>query len=408
MPLTTVNPGDLIRALDWNDLINLVNEMEVRIALLESGTTPGSGNAPRITQVLPGGPVTAGDTIRIFGTDFDFTKGGHSVFFGDTRATGFLGGSNDTLLILEVPDPVAGAIEAGTLMTLTVSNLVGNTSRAITVQAKPVVTVGGLSFTFQGSRPTTPASNATIFYDFELRSLASEDLTVTITPTIAVIPPLPGGVVDPGLSGRIAVIDADGTERSSRQVQLEENATKTISLRLTLPASVNSLRYSLSATAGAPGVETVAESLPDQQVGTAGEQPDSTISTFEWVAFPDGGASFSTATGGVSGVDGTITIPDANRTVVVELRAMFANIPEGTTNNYQIEATVESPPNGWSAAVNESMTNPLPVTSPGGANLVDFDVTSPSASTNAVLRLRLTRQGATTGNRRTVRYRLTR
>src|SRR6185295_19135432 len=100
MPIRTVNPGDLITALDWNDLITLINGMEIRIEQLESG--PASGGAPRITQVLPPGPVTAGDTIRIFGSNFDFGTGGHSVFFGNTRAITFFNGSSDTLLIVRV------------------------------------------------------------------------------------------------------------------------------------------------------------------------------------------------------------------------------------------------------------------------------------------------------------------
>ena len=39
MPLQNVNPGDLITALDWNDLITMINAMDARITQL--GDWPG-------------------------------------------------------------------------------------------------------------------------------------------------------------------------------------------------------------------------------------------------------------------------------------------------------------------------------------------------------------------------------
>jgi hypothetical protein len=402
MPIRTVNPGDLITALDWNDLINLVNAMDVRIAELESST---GGNLPRIIQVLPSGPITAGDTIRIFGSNFDFSEGAHSVFFGVTRAISFLDGSSDTLLLVRVPDPVEGATEAGAPMTLIVGNLVGTTTQAITVRSRPVVTSGGLNFTFIGTRPTeTPTANSQFFYDFQLTSTASEDLTVTIAPTIAVIPPLPDGVPDPGLPARLAVIDS-GTVRENGQVFLAEGTTRTVSLRLSLPAGTNGVRYSLSATASAPGVATRTEILPEQQVGVAGETPDPTITNFDFNSVAEGDAAFFPTTGGVSGVDGTIRVRQ-NTTATIEFGALFANIPSGTTNNYLISATIDSPAGGWSAAVNDINQNPLPVVGPGGPVTIFFDINAPFSATTAIMRLTLTRQGLDTNNRRVVAYRV--
>src|SRR5436190_8994726 len=151
MSLKTVNPGELIKSLDWNELVAAINSLDMRVTDLESG---GPGVAPHITQVLPAGPVTAGDTIRIYGSHFDYLLGGQSVFFGTTRAVSFLDGSSDTLLIVIVPNPVTGATEPGTPMTLTVGNLVATTTQAITVKSKPVVVTGVIQFSFNGTRPT--------------------------------------------------------------------------------------------------------------------------------------------------------------------------------------------------------------------------------------------------------------
>jgi hypothetical protein len=398
MALNTVNPGDLIKSLDWNELIALVNAMELRIAILESGTAT---QAPRITQILPAGPVTAGQIISIYGSGFDFSTGGHSVFFGSTRATGFLTGSSDTLLIVEVPDPVLGASEAGTAMALNVGNLVAVTSLVITVKAKPVVTAGGMAFTYKGSTPTTPATGEN-FYDFELRSFASENLEVTVSPTIAVIQPLPGGVVDPILPSRIVLIDADSTVKADNKVMLLEGATKTVRLRLTLPNNVPGLKYSLTASATAPGVAPLEEPLPNQQVGQASEQPDSTVTSFNFSTMLNSNGSHSSSTGGVSGVDGTISVKPGLK-ATFELDATFA-IPAGPAKQYQLSATVDSPATGWTAAT-QGMENPLSVSS-SGIIPIDYGVTAPASAPPTVLRLTITRLGVATNNKRTVAYRL--
>ena len=399
MPLENVNPGDLIKSEDWNRLVAAINDLDGRIAQLEIG----GGKAPRITQVLPSGAVTAGDTIRIFGSNFDFSQGGHSVFFGNTRALTFLNGSSDTLLIVQLPNVIEGATETGTPMTLTVGNLVDTTSQAITVKSKPVVVSGGIQFTFKGTRPgATPTPGAQFFYDFELKSQASDSLNVTIIPTIAVVPPLPSGVSDPGLPALLTLMEG-ATERANGQISLPEGATKTVSLRLNLPAGTNGLRYSLSATASAPGVVNKVETLPQQQVGQATEQPDPTITTLEFNKLADGDAAFTA--GGV-GVDGTISVRQST-TAIVEFRAIFGNINVGTTNNYSITAAIEGAAGGWTTKVDQVVQNPLPVSGPGGPLPVFVDITAPATPATATLRLTLTRQGIPTNNKRSVAYRLT-
>ena len=403
MPLLNVNPGDLIKAEDWNTLVAAINALDGRVAELESG---GGDRAPKITQVLPGGTVTAGDTINIFGSNFDFSQGGHSVFFGNARAESFFAGSSNTLLIVRIPDVVEGATPNGAPLTMTVGNLFDTTSRSITIRSKPIIVSGSIQFSFKGARPTqTPTAGVQFFYDFELKSQASEDLTVTIAPTIAVIQPLPGGVNDPGLPNLIAVLEGT-TVRENGQISLPEGATKTVSVRLNTPAGTNNLRYSLSVTASAPGVAQRVEALPPQQVGQESELPDSTITSFEFSSIvAPGDAVFSSDTGGVSGVDGTVSVRATN-TVSIDVRATFATIPQGQTNNYQVTAAIDGPAGGWSTKVNQVVQNPLPVLGPGGVRPVFFDITAPATPATAILRLTLTRTGLAKNNKRSVAYRL--
>lgn len=401
MPLLNVDPGDLIKAEDWNKLVAAINALDGRVAELETG---GGDKAPKITQVLPGGTVTAGDTINIFGSNFDFSLGGHSVFFGNARAETFFAGSSNTLLLVRIPDVVDGATPNGAPLTMTVGNLVDTTSRSITIKSKPVVVTGSIQFTFKGTRPSaTPTAGAQFFYDFELRSQASEDLTVTIVPTIAVIQPLPPSVSDPGLPNLTTVLEGQ-TVRANGQISLPEGATKTVTLRVNLPAGTNNLRYSLSVAASAPGVTQRVETLQPQQVGLETEQPEPTITSFEFNQIAQGDAAF--VPGGAGGVEGTVSVRQST-TAAIELRAQFTGIPSGTTNNYQVTAAIEAPAGGWSTAVHPNTQNPLPVLGPSGVRPVFFQITAPATPATAILRLTLTRQGQPlTNNKRSIAYRL--
>lgn len=396
MSLKTVNPGELITALEWNKLVATINGLDLRVTTLESG---GVGQAPHITQILPPGPVTAGDIIRIFGSHFDFLKGGHSVYFGSTRATFFQNDSSDTLLIVKVPDPTDGAVEAGTTMTLTVGNLVTTTTQAIIVKAKPEVTAGDIQFSFQKTRPTaTPTSNQQFFYDFELRSQANKDLTVTITPEIAVVK-LPVGKSDPGLPNLLMLID-NNQERPNHQISLAAGATKTVSFRLNIPAGMDTLQYSFRATASAPGVVDQIETLAQQEVGAASEQPDPMVSSFEFFMSDDANSTFDPNTGGLPGIDGTLKVTKGKK-AIIELEAIFVNIPQGG-KSYHIDAEVTPGNVGWVGVVNSTMTNPLPVPTPGAVQVM-FDVTAPNSADTATLKVTLTRE---TTNKRSVSYRL--
>jgi hypothetical protein len=402
MSLKTVDPGNVIASADWNDLVKAINLLESRVSILEAGG--GAKSIPKITQILPTGAVTAGSQIRIYGADFGYSQGAQSVYFGSTRATNFISGSSDSLLIVQIPNVVEGASEAGTAMTMSVGNLFGYATWSITVKAMPTVTSGGFQLSYHGSRPTTPTQNAPVYYDFDLESDASEDLTITLVPGINVIPPLPAGVTDPGLASLLEVIDSDGSVRGDHTIALAEGATKRISLRLNLPDQVDGLRYSLRVLASAPGVPSRIESLPDQQVGQAGEQPDATVTSFEYASTVIGEAVFSTDTGGVAGVDGTLTVKQGT-TVTIQMATTFV-VPVGTTYSYQMTAPVQAPANGWSGQANDILENPLPVQGPGGSVDTYFDITAPASSSTGVVRLTLTRQGATSGNTKAVSYRL--
>jgi hypothetical protein len=395
MPLPNVTPGDVITAAYWNHLISLVNDLETRLADLEGQSSDGT---LRITQVFPTGTVTAGDTIRISGRNFDFVRGAHSVFVGTTRATNFLNGSSDSLLIVQIPDLVTGATPSGASLNLTVGNLTSVVTWPMTIKSKPIEVGGGVEFGFLNSTPTVPAANSPIQYNFRLASLSNVNLPVLITPDLQ-FPGAPAGLVE--------VRDSDGQLKTDRTIALPAGAAKIIGVRITsIPNVANGTPFALAVTATAPGIAPVAASVPPQTVGQAAEQPDSTITNLTFNRVLDGSASFTAAPAGDT-VDGIVSIPgNAAATVTIALDTTFANIPAGSTFNYVPSADVVSGA-GWSSAPNALVTPPkYIVSSPGEQQFPGFDINA--ASGTAVIRFTLTREGVATNNKRSVTFRVTR
>lgn len=396
MPIRLVFPGDLITSSDWNELAAIVNTLEARVAELEQG---GGDEELRITQVLPSGVVTAGDTIRIVGSGFGFTKATHSVFFGSTRASIFGNESTDTLLVVQIPDPVAGATPGGTPITMTVGNLSEFATWPLTIKSKPVQVGGALEFGFLAASPATPTVDEAITYTFRLASLSNANLNVLITPDLD-LPTAPSGVVE--------VHDADGQVRTDRTIALPAGAAKTIGVKITrIPNLPTGTTFNLSVTASAPGVQSRTEVLPPQMVGVAGESPDPTITNLTFSNVAEGTATFAPAAAGDT-VAGTLTIPGASATrVTIELDATFAGIPEGATFHYLPSAEVVTG-TGWSAARNALLTpSKYTVPAPGAQEFPGFDIDAP-ASGQAVIRFTLTREGATTNNKRSITLRVQR
>lgn len=395
MSLPIVTAGELIIAARWNDVAAAVNNLEARVAVLEKG---GKG-VLRITQVLPPGVVTAGDTIRISGSGFDYTRGAHSVFFGSTRATDFASDSSDSLLIVKIPDVVNGATPSGAPITMTVGNLNEFVTSPLTIKSKPLQVGGGFEFGFLNSTPAAPAANAAITYNFRLASLSNAALAVLITPD----PQFPGA---PGLS--VEVLDSGGQLRSDRTIPLPSGAAKIIGVKITsIPNVPVGTTFNLTVTASAPGVQPVTGPVPTQTVGQAGEQPDPTITNLTFSRVLDGTASFAAPAPG-DNVDGVLSIPGAAAvTVTISLDTTFANIPAGSTFSYVPSATVVSGA-GWSSGPNAVLTpNKYTVAAPGEQQFPAFDINAPSSG-QAIVRFTLTREGAATNNKRSVTYRVQR
>ena len=139
-----VQPGDLIRAEDWNTFVDSMTDLDARLRLLQS-LIPGADGRIAITD-LPA-EIHVADTLVIGGVNFGVPGENTVTFDGDNRVTDFLAG-NDRMLALRVP-PISVPV-AGQMVNLTVSNTTrGSASRQIKI-LRVVETVPQGQFTAVG------------------------------------------------------------------------------------------------------------------------------------------------------------------------------------------------------------------------------------------------------------------
>lgn len=345
MALRNVQPGELITSADWNELVDALGGLDTRVSNLENGS---ASVAPRITQVFPTGARTAGDTIRIYGSNFGFTIGGHSVTFGNTQAVSFLTGSSDSLLIVKIPDEVDGATSAGVPITMTVSNLHSFATWVLTIKSQPVASTDSIILTHLSTQPTTPTVGQPLRFTFEMVSQTQADTTVTIIPTTQ--RQLGGSLVD---DSTIMVI-VNNQPVANRQIPLPEGATINLEIRIpTIPDSPGT-QFALTVFANAPGLTAVSTLVPNLVIGQPSAQPDTTVTSWQRSAqgIVNGNVTFVSLNDGI--VSGQFDIARTNTSAVarltIELDATFANIPVGPPYTYSLEESLAPAVSGWSVA----------------------------------------------------------
>lgn len=99
-----VKPGDLITADLFNHMLDDIENLMMRVAVLE-----GAGGGPVITGISPsGGNILTNTTMSILGTGFDVEPNRNVVQLGEAIITQFQAGSNETRLTFSVPDLFSG------------------------------------------------------------------------------------------------------------------------------------------------------------------------------------------------------------------------------------------------------------------------------------------------------------
>jgi hypothetical protein len=340
-----VQPGELITAVLINELIDDLEQIDVRVTALEQA---GSGTgAVEIDTVSPQ-PVRAEANLTILGKNFGVSVGATRIYFNGVSPSSLVAGSTDTALICPVPD-LPGLVEAGTAVELTVANARSAATASINVQPVLRTQVGDASIIFTGVSPdpTIPGQNAD--FAFTIHSDALLPATMTITPTLNDSAGTP-------LAWTRSLLDAAGLPLEGDQITVNPQDTKPFYVQVAIPTGTLGTAFVLKAD-GAGGGLTASSGDQGLTVGDTAT-PDSAISDL----------APQTVTGGT--IDGsTITVPSTGL-ATLSLETHFTVAPA----TYDVQVTpAGTPPGGHGWATQ------LLVPSPGSPsfNVVAADLNQP-------------------------------
>jgi len=191
-----VEPGKLIKADEWNLVLDALRALDDRLTNLESQQGP-TGEVI-ITGLDPIGteanPIRPQQPLRIHGRNFRFSVGAQRVFLGGVRITSFnVLESGDTLLVVTVP-AFPDLPEEGDELELRVENGTSEDTRSVWVQRPPLPISGDVDILWDDEADSNPipnpipaeAGNTSFRFLFNLRSRATRDATFLVQPTVSI------------------------------------------------------------------------------------------------------------------------------------------------------------------------------------------------------------------------------
>jgi hypothetical protein len=160
-----VRSGDVIRSDLVNKLLAAVKSLDDRVSVLENeGVNP---QAAVITHLLPPGDVVVGHELRIVGRRFAVPVGLNAVTVDGRDVAPILPGSNDTLLVVDIPDDFEHLPRD---VTLTVSNGKATTSTTVRLTPPVQVPLGRLAVTDSTVSDIPIAVGGTYVFTYHLES----------------------------------------------------------------------------------------------------------------------------------------------------------------------------------------------------------------------------------------------
>jgi hypothetical protein len=368
-----VQPGDLITASFFNDLIEQLVALDSRLAKLEGGTV----SAGVVISALDKTVVHIDENITITGQNFGFSLGATRVRFDGLAPVAFGAESSDTTLVCRVPPmptlPPGGGPVTLSVTNLTLSGLGATASRTITVLPVSVPQAGNIDIQLEDVSPDILTADAPNEFRFTVQSDALLPALVTFAPKVTV-----GGQP---VSWATAVLDKDKNPLGQNRLSLAPGQQQVIWVRVSIPANTNGTQFTLLMEGVAAGLPTASAGLPPMTVGQGGD-PDPTF-TLAPNASP---ALFGS----------TITSSVAPAFAEISVEAMFTK-----AGTYDLKLVPVGSTTGWAAElVTPANTSTITITD---ANLIDgsesrvvqFRVQpSIGASDPGQLRLSVQRQGA--------------
>lgn len=188
--INKVGQGDRITAQFMNTLIDAIQALELQVKALQAGTTGSPG--PLITAILSQGvdittlpALHTNDPLEIFGQNFGFSRGAQYVSFNGLQNASFKQGSNDSLLLLNIP-PTLTVDENGTPVTMLIGNGLGSVTRTITVKPPDVpITSDAVDVLFKTVSPNPLEASKPATITYTIASRLAKTTTFTLSPHIS-------------------------------------------------------------------------------------------------------------------------------------------------------------------------------------------------------------------------------
>ena len=349
---TDVDPGSLIRADLWNQVLHTINSFDDRISALEKGAI---AVGQPIINPLPPGPWHVGDTLTITGQNLGPIQS-TVVTIGTATVTQFNPGSSATSLSFTIPTLFVTA--GGTPMLLTVQTPQGSATTTIIVfPPQPTVPNGTLVLSPPTQSPTGTLGAGTFTFTFTFTANINMTETFTVTPN-----------VDVGWSA--VYVDGGGNPITPSQLTIQPGSSSTpvsvtVPIKVVIPASpppVGQLTLSITSQKNPSGLTKTAGPFP-LTIGSTGVVSNVNIQP-----------SIGYATTNPN-YDGTSIIVPPGAPVFVPFSCILVN---AGVYNVKVVPPTTNPGNLWSVSLF------VPTQSPSGSNTGTVTTSSPNTTVTAI------------------------
>lgn len=326
-----VSKGDLIKAEGFNDHEDRITTLETQMAMLLANNTNGG---ILITQLIPDSPYTVNDPLEIRGQNFGYSDGAQRVSFDGVPIFQYGLGSNDSRLLVTVPNLPNLPKEGKNDVVLRVEHGQLFTTRVITVKPVVVELGGNVDVVWDEVNPNNPSPNpitagqpAKFGYSLVSRATADADFLITASASTG---------------WKTTVLKADAvTPVLNNTITLAKGATLAFFIQVDIPTNTNNTPLTLTVSS-ASGI-VVGSDAHDFTVGVPFSNHPTGILLNETAFAATDGAGNNDPTGKLDSASKTISLK-ANSIGTVTFECTFTN--PGT---YDIAVTTSPGTTNWAS-----------------------------------------------------------
>jgi hypothetical protein len=227
--LKKVLAGDIIKASQWNLVIDALLSQDGRIKVLESAVSTGGG--PVILALDPPGDVTIGAELKIIGMNFGLAGLVAVTIQGVSQQ--IKDGSKDDLVLVDVKGIIN--LPADRICDLIVSNQKGATPirKIKLVDPPPSTLLAQLAVQPITPPPAAPTSPGQSIFLFPVQAMTNMAATYTLTPSVTTASPA---------GWKAEIVDVGGnpsaTEIQIPQTPVGQSVNVDVRVKVTIPGSV--------------------------------------------------------------------------------------------------------------------------------------------------------------------------